>query len=76
MAKANNTAIETLIAKLEDMIDKVDGNHHEGIRIAIRESQKLLQINNAQIKSAFMAGANGNYTDSSHYFFMEYIDND
>ena len=70
MAKANDTAMEKLLqwirlnpdAKHEDIIEK--------IRL------HLVKVERQQIQTAFINGTNGSYTDSQHYYFMEYIDND
>ena len=64
MAKANNTAIEELI--------KYFGYNKKTNPIV----KQLLDKERQQIENAFNAGKSGNYTDASHYYFMEYIDND
>ena len=72
MAKANFTAME----KLFTLIEHSRMSDDQILRV-IKESKKdLIRSEREQIQTAFINGTNGSYTDSQHYYFMEYIDND
>ena len=70
MAKANDTAMEELILRFKTI------RFQPGIATAIHLAQEQLKKERQQIDSAFYAGKTNNYDGPSHYYFMEYIDND
>ena len=81
MAKANNTAMEGLIETLEANRNAFpDLPQFKGLRDAWKNSiacaKERLAEERKQISYAFDAGKRGTYKDASHYYFMEYIDND
>lgn len=71
MAKANNTAIEDAIKKVEEMISIKNFQQWEELKKEFKQKERR------QLENAFNTGRNSkSYHDAQHYFFMQYVDND
>ena len=78
MAKANKTAMEDHIIFLKSVAYSLKENSakRKHIQICIADAEARLGKERQQIDSAFYAAKTNNYDGPSHYYFMEYIDND
>jgi len=70
MAKANDTAIEQLYKALHNT------HPSQWNDLLLHDKDRLLSTEREQIEAAYRTGRKKYYIDETHYFFMEYIDND